>query len=100
MGASEICKCWKETKAEKISKSFITNSFLLYDGAKNRPPETGFWNFAVIYVQTILAFSQKKSVGCKWNWKVLKGPKIKYMQNASVICILHILTATICKMQV
>ena len=39
------------------------------------PPNLGFWTPAIKGFQNILAIFQKKSVGCRWNWKILKRDK-------------------------
>ena len=75
-GVSQIGKCSKETKFEKHRKFLILNPIFLYDRAKNRPPNLGFWNLAKIYFQSTLKPYQKKSVWGKSNWKVFKGDKI------------------------
>ena len=75
-GVSQIGKCSKETKFEKHQKLLILNPIFLYDRAKNRPPNLGFWNRAKIYFQSTLKPYQKKSVWSKSNWKVFKGDKI------------------------
>ena len=69
--ASETGKFWKRTEVVKKSKNFIFKFFFLYDGAENRPPNLGF-TLAMKNFQIILTIFQKKTVGCKWNWKSLK----------------------------
>ena len=40
------------------------------------PQPKFFSTLAVIYFQIIIANFQKKIVGCRWNWIVLKADKI------------------------
>ena len=68
---------WKVLKADKSSeniKSFF-KPFFLYDWVNYRPPNLGFRTLVVIYLKSILAIFQKKSVASKWNWKDLKANK-------------------------
>ena len=48
------------------------------------PPNLSFWTLAVIYFQMFLQIFKKNSVGCKWNWKVLKANKTSenYKKNS------------------
>ena len=60
----------------KITKKNNFKPFFLYDGANYRPPPNlSFWTLAVIYFQMFLQIFKKNSVGCNWNWKVLKANK-------------------------
>ena len=68
-------KVQRMQKIVKILKFFNFNSFFLYDGAKNRPPNLGFWTLTFTLLHIILATFQKK-IACKWNWKVQRRQKI------------------------
>ena len=69
-------KVQRKQKIVKILKFFNFNSFFLYDGAKNRPPNLGFWTLTFTFFHIILATFQKKIVACKWNRKVQRKQKI------------------------
>ena len=61
------------------SKSFNCKSNFLYDGAKNRPPNLGFWTLAWAYFQYINAISQKNQLSASETEvkKDTKSAKIK-----------------------
>ena len=53
-------KVQRKQKIVKILKFFNFNSFFLYDGAKNRPPNLGFWTLTFTFFHINLATFQKK----------------------------------------
>ena len=53
-------KVQRRQKIVKILKFFNFKSFFLYDGAKNRPPNLGFWTLTFTFFHIILATFQKK----------------------------------------
>ena len=69
-------KVQRRQKIVKILKFFKFKWFFLCDGAKNRPPNLGFWTLTFTFFHIILATFQKKIVACKWNWKVQRRQKI------------------------
>ena len=73
LDASATEKFWNETKVVKKSKNFIFKSFFLYDGAENRPPQPRFLNSCYKGLLNYTCYFSKKSFGCRWNWKSLKG---------------------------
>ena len=75
LDAVETGKFWNETKVVKKSKNFIFKSFFLYDGAENRPPQPMFLNSCYKGLPNYTCYFSKKSVGCRWNWKILKRDK-------------------------
>ena len=72
LDAGETGKLWNETKVVKKSKNFIFKSFFLYDGAENRSPQPMFLNSCYKGLPNYTCYFPKKSVGCSWNWKILK----------------------------
>ena len=48
-------------KVKQKTKKFNFKSNFLCDGAKNRPPNLGFWNSYLAHFQIIYAISQKNS---------------------------------------
>ena len=75
---------WKvlRRKCRANNKNFNFESFFLYDRAKNRPPNLGFWAVATIYFRIILAPFQKKNqmdaseIGKCWGNNVGQTTKI------------------------
>ena len=79
IGASQNGKCSKETKFVKYRKLLFLNQIFLYDRAKNRPPNLGFWTLAIIYVQSTLASYQENQIGASQIGKCSKETKfVKY----------------------
>ena len=60
----------------KILKFFNFKSFFLYDGAKNRTPQPRFLNSYFHFLPYYSCDVSKKTVACKWNWKVQIRQKI------------------------
>ena len=69
-------KVQRKQKIVKILKFFNFNSFFLYDGAKNRPPQPRFLDSYVHLLSNYTCDVSKKLVACKWNRKVQRMQKI------------------------
>ena len=74
-------KSSKKAKIVKILKFFNFNSFFLYDGAKNRPPNLGFWTLTFTFFHIILATFQKNS--CV-QMKLESSKKAKNSENIEI----------------
>ena len=65
----------KADKSSENIKKKIVKQFFLYDRAKTRPPNIGFWSFALTYFQFMLANFQKNQLDANETGKCLKQTK-------------------------
>ena len=68
-------KVQRRQKIVKILKFFKFKWFFLCDGAKNRPPNLGFWTLTFTFFQIILATFQKKWLRANETGKFKEGKK-------------------------